>query len=68
MDTYRLKDHGGAPVIDYDKPASEAEIQMLLDHGWEISEDEREARHYSEEWTPIQSAMFSTRWWIEDCK
>jgi hypothetical protein len=54
--------------IDYDAPATDAEIQMLIDHGWEISEDEREARLYSEEWSNIQLAIFSTKWWIKECK
>jgi hypothetical protein len=58
----------GIPQIDYDAPLTDADRQMLLDHGWEISEDDSEARLYSEEWSSIQAAVFSTKWWIEDCK
>jgi hypothetical protein len=39
---------------------------MLLDHGWELSEDKREARLYSEEWSSVQVAIFSTKCWIDD--
>jgi hypothetical protein len=56
------------PQIDYEVPASDADLQMLIDHGWEISEDRREARLYSEEWSSIQAAVFSTKWWIEENK
>ena len=52
--------------IDYEAEATESEIQMLLDHDWQISEDCREARLYSEGWSTIQAAIFSTRRWIED--
>lgn len=52
--------------IDYELMATPAEIQMLTDHGWEISRDQREARHYSEEWSSIQAAIFSTKAWIEE--
>lgn len=54
--------------IDYEVPLSDADRKMLLDHGWEISEDGREARLYSEEWSSVQLAVFSTKWWIEDCR
>lgn len=54
------------PQIDCEATATKAELRMLLDHGWEISEDEREARLYSEEWSPIQIAIYSTRCHIED--
>ncbi len=47
-------------------PASAAELQMLIDHGWEISEDQSQARLYSEGWSSIQAAVFSTKWWIEE--
>lgn len=56
------------PVIDYDATATDAEIQMLIDHGWEISDDQREARLYSEGWASIQAAIFSTKWWIEESR
>ena len=56
----------GIPAIDYNTPISSADIQMLADYGWEISDDEREARLYSEEWSSIQAALYSTRCWIED--
>ena len=46
--------------------ATDAEIEMLARHGWEISDDQREARLYSEEWSSIQAAIASTRWWIEE--
>ena len=52
--------------IDYEAEATDSEIQMLLDHGWEISEDSREARLYSEGWCTIQAAIFSTKWWIKE--
>ena len=54
-------------MIDYEADATDAELRMLTDHGWEISEDRREARLYSEEWSSIQAAIFSTRWWIAEC-
>lgn len=54
------------PQINYEVPASDADIQMLIDHGWEITEDQREARLYSEEWSSIQAAIFSTKWWINE--
>lgn len=56
------------PQIDYDAEATRAEIRMLRDHGWEISNDMREARLYSEEWSSIQAAIFSTNWWIDENK
>ena len=52
--------------IDYEAPASETEIRLLERYGWEISEDQREARLYSEGWSNIQAALYSTRMWIED--
>ena len=52
--------------IDYEAAVSKTDIQLLIDHGWEISDDEREARLYSEEWSSIQAALYSTRCWIED--
>ena len=54
------------PKIDYEAETTEVELQMLLDHGWEISDDGREARLYSEEWSSIQAAIYSTRRWCED--
>jgi hypothetical protein len=45
---------------------SDADLRMLLDHGWEISEDGQEARLYSEGWSTIQAAIYSTKCWIED--
>ena len=56
------------PKIDYEATATESEIRMLLDHGWELSENQREARLYSEEWSSIQAAIFSTKCWIEDAR
>jgi hypothetical protein len=53
-------------MIDYEAPVSETDIRLLLDHGWEISDDQREARLYSEDWSSIQAALYSTRCWIED--
>ena len=53
-------------IIYYEAAATETEIQMLTDHGWEISADQREARLYSEEWSSSQAAIASTRWWIEE--
>ena len=64
----RELDSTDIPVIDYEAEASDADIEMLLSHGWEISEDRREARLYSEGWSSIQAAIFSTRWFIEDCR
>lgn len=55
-------------VIDCETPPTSIELQMLLDYGWEISEDQHEARLYSEEYTPIQIAVWSTKWWIEENK
>ena len=54
------------PKIDYEATATVEELAMLLSHGWEISDDEREARLYSEGWSSIQAAIFSTRSWIAD--
>jgi hypothetical protein len=54
--------------VDYEKPASDSDMRMLLSHGWEISDDGREARLYSDEWSSIQSAIASTKWWIEESK
>lgn len=54
------------PVIDYEASVAQADLQMLRDHGWEISEDLRSARLYSEEWSSIQVAVYSTKCWIED--
>ncbi len=54
------------PVIDYEAPLTAEDRTLLLDHDWEISEDEREARLYSEEWSNVQAAVFSTKWWIEE--
>jgi len=51
-----------------EKPATVSEIQMLIDHGWEISSDQTGARLYSEEWSSIQAAILSTKWWIEENK
>jgi hypothetical protein len=53
-------------MIDYETLASDAEIEMLIAHGWEISEDQREARLYSEGWSSIQVVIASTKAWIED--
>lgn len=55
-------------AIMYDSPANEFDLQMLREHGWEISADKRQARLYSEGWSSIQAAIASTKWWIEDCK
>lgn len=55
-------------AIDYEAPVSQQDLQMLVNHGWEISEGERYARLYSEEWSNIQAAVFSTKWWIEQCQ
>lgn len=52
--------------IDYESLVSEDEIHLLLAYGWQISDDQREARLYSEEWSSIQAALYSTRWWIEE--
>ena len=56
------------PQIDYEAALSESDEQLLIDHGWEISEDRREARLYSEEWSNVQAAVFSTKWWIAENK
>jgi hypothetical protein len=56
----------GLPRIDVEADATSQEIQMLIDHGWEISHDQRDARLYSEEWSPIQVAIHSTREHILD--
>jgi len=56
------------PVIDYDAPLTAEDRMLLLDWGWELSEDDREARLYSEEWSSVQAAVFSTKWWIEECR
>lgn len=56
----------GIPQIDYNRLASKADIRMLLDHGWEVSEDHHEARLYSEGWSSVQAAVFSTQSWIEE--
>jgi hypothetical protein len=56
----------GLPKIDVEADATAQEIQMLIDHGWEVSDDKREARLYSEEWSPIQVAIYSTREYITD--
>jgi hypothetical protein len=53
-------------VIDYEAPIADADLQMLLQYGWEISDDLRSARLYSEEWSSIQAAVYSTKCWIED--
>lgn len=53
-------------MIDYDTKASQADLKMIHDHGWEISEDETKARLYSEEWSSIQVAIFSAKWWIQE--
>lgn len=58
----------GIPNIDYEAPVSDADLRMLIDYGWEISDDCREARLYSEGWSSIQAAVFSTKWWIEESK
>jgi len=50
--------------IDYEAPLTDADREMLLAYGWEISEDEHEARLYSEGWSSVQAAVFSTKWWI----
>jgi hypothetical protein len=42
-------------------------IELLERHGWEISEDQREARLYSEEWSSIEAAILSTKWWVAEC-
>lgn len=55
-------------LIDYNAALTESDEKMLLDHGWEISEDRREARLYSEGWSSVQAAIFSTKWWIEEVK
>jgi hypothetical protein len=52
--------------IDPDAPVSDTDLRMLLDHGWEFSEDGQEARLYSEGWSTIQAAIYSTKCWIED--
>ena len=52
--------------IDYDAPITTAEIQLLERYGWEISDDQRGARLYSEEWSSIHAAIYSTQCWIED--
>lgn len=57
-----------ASIDDWEAPVTDADLQMLIDHGWEISEDQSEARLYSEGWSSIQAAVFSTKWWIEDNK
>ncbi len=54
------------PKPNYDVPATVAEIALLAQYGWEISEDQTEARLYSEGWSLIQAAVWSTRCWIED--
>jgi len=56
------------PQIDYEAPLSAADEQLLIDHGWEISEFMRQARLYLGEWSSIPAAVFSTKWWIEECK
>lgn len=53
-------------TIDYEAAASEADFSLLVAHGWEISDDQHEARLYSEGWSSIQAALYSTRYWIED--
>lgn len=45
---------------------SDTDIQLLIDHDWEISDDNREARLYSEGWSPILAATISTKWWIAE--
>jgi hypothetical protein len=55
------------PTIDYEAPVFDAEIRLLERYGWEISEDQRYARLYSEEWSSIQAALYSMNCWIEDC-
>jgi hypothetical protein len=52
--------------IDYEAPVTDAQIAMLAAHGWEISDDLRSARLYSEEWSSIQAAVYSTQCWIKD--
>lgn len=54
------------PIIDHEKDATPEEIKMLISYGWEISEDQHDARLYSEEWSSIQAAIWSTKGWIED--
>ena len=56
------------PAIDYEAVLNSEERILLREYGWEISEDEREARLYSEEWSSVQAAVYSTKWWIEECK
>lgn len=51
---------------DYEATPTDGEIKMLLDHGWEISEDQREARLYSEEWSNINAAIYSTLGFMAD--
>ncbi len=55
-------------LTDYDAPLNDADRQLLLDHGWEISDDEQSARLYSEGWSSIQACIASTKGWIEDCR
>ncbi len=52
--------------INYDVPATAAELEMLFNHDWEVSDDERYARLYSEEYVCAQTAVYSTQCWIEE--
>ena len=55
-------------IIDYEALATDEELALLKCHGWEVSDDQREARLYSEEWSSIQAALYSTQCWIKDCE
>lgn len=56
------------PYIDYEVPVGVGDLELLVRYGWEISDDKRMARLYSEEWSSIQAALYSTKCWIEDNK
>lgn len=58
----------GIPKIDHDAVLTAEDKNLLINHGWELSDDEREARLYSEEWSSAQAAVFSTKWWVDQCQ
>jgi len=53
-------------LMDSGAPASADDLRLLERHGWEISADHREARLYSEEWSNVHAAVYSTKRWIKE--
>lgn len=53
-------------LIDIEAALSPQDRELLLRHGWEIKRGGMEARLYSEEWSAVQIAAWSTKCWIEE--